>query len=768
MMNMRSGVNRDMIFLSTAEAEKSWISSIEDSLGIIGNIQTLYSVLVVMALIILFCVSVMGFTKKVSAESIKQVAVFKKNRKYIPELFTELNSNLENLRYFVFCNIWKRRIIREFNRQFNNAQGKEIAQMLSNDLLTQKLPYRTKVDDLMIAIAKRREVIEQLKEDKEQNRKKYGEKFFYIREFIYFIPAKLSMLYTRCELLRTQNLIIVGSAGNGKTNLLCSLTENIINNNMPCLFLNSRDIDCDCYDYVVSKLLPKSLLSAQKIFFTIISGLLTLSNKYFFVVIDAINENDTEIFASSIGKMIAELSKYKRIKVICSCRSEYFDARYKKYFEKCAAEPYIFALDQMEYGDRAKEKMMFLYRKYYNVNVSLSANVRERLMHSLLLMRLFFEVNSGRNTDNLELRDAEIYKAYIEKVTQDAEPFDFQSKVNNLAKLMVERKEFKEIKLEDLGLSTDDYARFKNVLDDNLVISRKIQAGTGITERSVEYVYFVFDELRDFCIARYLLTTEEEQRDSSYSGFFAFVAELNEQCLSPLEGILKYAYYYFKKSDRYDLCQALLNNFSEFVPHDKQNWWDRQEVFSNFGLSLVFQAASDLPDFELEYIVKCISKDPSSFWDMYRFLLRNEYVGARPNTRLLTSLMLERIPYTEMQEIVNRFFADRDKRYYYSNSPRAIDNLCDAIDKFARHKGGLPMHMKTFLVILAALEPQEAALSEYEDYVEEVVAAPEFATCNTELQQEIIELKERRDSINGLNATDFLADLLKGVVWDEE
>ena len=84
----------------------------------------------------------------------------------------------------------------------------------------------------MIAIAKRREVIEQLKEDKEQNRKKYGEKFFYIREFIYFIPAKLSMLYTRCELLRTQNLIIVGSAGNGKTNLLCSLTENIIKNSV--------------------------------------------------------------------------------------------------------------------------------------------------------------------------------------------------------------------------------------------------------------------------------------------------------------------------------------------------------------------------------------------------------------------------------------------------------------------------------------------------------------------------------------------------------
>lgn len=636
----------NVAFLTAGTQKNSFVDIIENWLGWIGNLETLYGVICFVGLFLLFWRAVVLFRKRVNAISLRQVSAFKRNKKYIPELFTELNGNLENLRYFVFSNRWKRRIIREYNRQFSNAQGKEIAHIISNDLLTRKLPYKTNVDDLMIAINQRSKVIEQIKEDKEQNHKKYGEKFFYIREYTYFIPAKLAMLYTRCELLKAKNLVIVGSAGNGKTNLLCSLVENIINNNAPCLFINSRDIDCDCFDYFAKKLLPDRLLNAKKVFLSVVSGLLLLSNKNFFVVIDAINENDTEIFASSIGKMIDELSKYKRIKVICSCRSEYFDARYKKYFEKCAAEPYIFALDQVEYGDRAKEKMMFLYRKYYNVHVSLSENVRERLMHSLLLMRLFFEVNSGRDTDNLELRDAEIYKAYIEKVTQDAEPFDFQSKVNTLAKLMVERKEFKEIKIEDIGLSTEDSARFRNVLDDNLVISRKIQAGTGITERSVEYVYFVFDELRDFCIARYLLTTEEEHQDGAYSGFFAFVAELNEQCLSPLEGILKYAYYYFKKSNRYDLCQDLLDNFSEFVPHNKQNWWDRQEVFSNFGLSLVFQAASDLLDFELEYIVKCFAKDPSSFWDVYKFLLRNEYAGAKPNTKLLTSLVLENALYS--------------------------------------------------------------------------------------------------------------------------
>lgn len=753
--------------LLTSEASPNMVEKIEKALSVIGNIETLGGIAGFTILCALFCCSIISFRKRTNKISLQQLCVFKRNKKYIPELFTELNCNLENLRYFVFSSRWKRRIIREYNHQFRNTQGKEIAKIISNDLLTRRLSYRTSVNDLMTAIDQRRKLIEQLNHDREENRRKYGEKFFFIREYTYFIPAKLSLLYTRCELLNAKNIIIVGSAGNGKTNLLCNLVENIISNNAPCLLINSRDVDCDCFDYVVNKLVPEKLWQIKKVYLWVISCLLALSNKYFFVVIDAINENDSEVFASSVGKMIDQLSKYKRIKVICSCRSEYFDVRHKKYFEKCAVIPYVFPLDQVDYDDRAKEKMMFLYQRHYNVHVLLSANIRERLMHSLLLMRLFFEVNAGRNTDNLELRDAEIYKAYLEKVTQDAAPFDFQGRVSDLARLMVERKDFKEIKLDDLGLSTEDRDRFKNVLDDNLVISRKIQAGTGITERNVEYVYFVFDELRDFCVARYLLTAEEEKKDEAYSYFFLFVEGLNAQCLSPLEGVLKYAYHYFKKISRYDLCQSLLDKFSDFVPQDKQNWWDRQSVFSNFGLSLVFQAASELLEFELEYIVKCIAETPSSFWGIYRFLLKNEYVGAKPDTELLTSLILNKISYTDMQKVVANFFSDRDNRYYYKNTPRAIDNLCDTIDKFARNKGGLPMHMKTFLVILASLEPHEVALGEYGDFVHEVVVLPEVKSCNSELKQAIMQLKERRDSIK-VNVADLFKELLGGDVWNEE
>ena len=66
------------------------------------------------------------------------------------------------------------------------------------------------------------------------------------------------------------------------------------------------------------------------------------------------------------------------------------------------------------------------------------------------------------------------------------------------------------------------------------------------------------------------------------------------------------------------------------------------------------------------------------------------------------------------------------------------------------------------------MEPQEAALSDYEDYVDEVVATPEFATCSPELKREVRELKERCDSFKSFNAIDFFEDVLKGAVWNEE
>ena len=47
----------------------------------------------------------------------------KKSRKYISDLFVELNEGKETLRYFVYGERWKKRIIKDFNNIYANAYG---------------------------------------------------------------------------------------------------------------------------------------------------------------------------------------------------------------------------------------------------------------------------------------------------------------------------------------------------------------------------------------------------------------------------------------------------------------------------------------------------------------------------------------------------------------------------------------------------------------------------------------------------------------------
>ena len=52
----------------------------------------------------------------------------------------------------------------------------------------------------------------------------------------------------------TKYFVLTGSAGNGKTNLLCSISELLINLKEAVVFLNSRDIHGDIWEFICYQL----------------------------------------------------------------------------------------------------------------------------------------------------------------------------------------------------------------------------------------------------------------------------------------------------------------------------------------------------------------------------------------------------------------------------------------------------------------------------------------------------------------------------------
>ena len=295
---------------------------------------------------------------------------------------------------------------------------------------------------------------------------------------------------------------------------------------------------------------------------------------------------------------------------------------------------------------------------------------------------------------------------------------------------MLEKSDYNNVNMSELNLSSGDVKKIIHVLDENLIISRNIQKGLGITERINEVIYFVFDELRDFCLARYLLIKAEDARDESFMIFFEKMEKLYINRQSPIEGILKYAYYYFKKNGHTILSQKILVQYGEGHVQqivDEHNWENRENrTFDNFGLSLIFIDGGNIVDFEIEYIKKYTSERSSNYWEVFWCLLSNECVDLYPRIDLALRILIEDRSFNEIQNIINYFFKDRHEyRYHNDDYKPQILNLCDWIKYIEEENQGLSIELKKFLILLTVIDPNEHALKKYHEYaLDETVCSP--------------------------------------------
>lgn len=695
------------------------LKSIVDS---IGTIQTARGLIVLLILIFSFILCIFTFTNRVNKSAKLQIQRFKKEGKYLPSVYVELNNSMECLRYFIFSYRWKKRIIRQYNHLFSGYEGKRLKQL---PIFTAKcrLSYFSSLSKLKSTLSLVSDQLDELRKDHKELYDKYGDVIWAISNSTYNYVYAIKYLQDLCAMVSQKNMVLVGSAGNGKTSLLCRMAEVAISNKMPCMLVNSRDITEDCAEYIIKKLpIHPKLRHLTSLYLALTSMMLFFQRKYFYIFVDAINENDREIFISSISTLLETFSKYPRIRILLTCRREYFDSRYKTLFSAGEERPYIFNLHESEYDRRATRKLIESYMEHFNVRGPFSLETRKKLSNSLLLTRIFFEVNNNKNECMLEFRNAEIYKLYFEETAVKSKGVNLYAIVNSIAVYMFAEFQFDKIPIEKLNLSEDELNSLKGLLDNNLIISRSVYAGTGITEREEEYVYFVFDELRDFCLARYLLTLDETKASSEYATFFSNVTRLFEHRLSPTEGIVKYAYHYFRTIVRDDLCEKILGEFGESdvqsISEQENYGLDSQATFNNFGFSLIFSEGDNIASFEMNYMLRCIEKDSHHYWDIFWFLLGNEYSGFTPNIKLGVDILLHYKNDETPEKILRMFFADIFEKYHtYLDNKHSADNLKEWLDAIEKNTGAISENLKTIVVILAAYDPTEFAFEEYRGLV---------------------------------------------------
>lgn len=269
----------------------------------IGQAQTIYSLIIFACVLLVFVGCLILFRYNVNKLSKAQINVFKDNKKYIPQLYVELNNNMEKLRYFFFSTHWKKRIIREYNLLFRGHIGKKIKQVCKHEI-NYHIGYFSTINQIEKTLIQTRDVLENYRQNHKDKEGQLGDLVHFVGSITYSCVRVVSELLDDVAKIKSKNLILIGSAGNGKTNLLCRATELLIKNKYPCLLINSRDVDETVKGHII-KVLPLFWKSKNHPmwFLFIVNILLRLRNKYFFIIIDAINENDNEKFKSSIGEV---------------------------------------------------------------------------------------------------------------------------------------------------------------------------------------------------------------------------------------------------------------------------------------------------------------------------------------------------------------------------------------------------------------------------------------------------------------------------------
>ena len=726
------------------------ISAFEKILDLLGQAQTIWSVLLFLACVILFIFCLFLFRKNVNKNSKKQIDDFIKVKKYTPELYIELNENMEFLRYFIFSYHWKWKIIRKYNLLFKGYVGKQLKQAYKNEICY-KISYFSKFETVKNIIIDTNKVLTEFRDDRKNKRETLGDFYFLAESLSYDCINVTRELLSYCSKIENKNIIVVGSAGNGKTSLLCRATEIAIKNKYPCLLLNSKDIDKNVIEFILDKLpLIWKVKNYPKIFLKVINFFLLIRRKYLLILIDAINENDSEEFLNSVGTVCDYFDNYSRVKIILSCRSEYFDYRYKKLFGEDEKNLSIFKLSTTDYDQRAVNKFFLKYSGYYKVPYRFSVNVHNKIRTSLFLMRIFFEVNSGRPYENLEFQNAEIYKQYIEKVASEHTEIDVNKIIRQISSMMIDSKCYDKVKLLALSLSTTEKNALLNMLDNNLLINKSIQLGVGISERTTEFLYFIFDEFRDFCIARELIIRDEDNNDQNYSLFFDTINYMRENALAPLEGILKYGYYHFKKISQTELSKKILSvhGKSNIQQANFTHRYDRERTyyFDDFGLSLIYMDGRTLQDYEHEYVYKSLRTSNRSNIQIFFFLLNNEIVNEEPNLCQYLDIVLNE---TDEQILSSLVYQLVEEEKYFRNTPKLIDTFYKRINVTYSNSSQISENIKKMLILIFSYEPLEWYQTKsgepikFEDLLYDAVIS---AIKCKKLKKAVQELKDYRNS----------------------
>lgn len=567
--------------------------------------------------------------------------------KYIPATFVEIDELKDQLRYFVSPFFFMEKIVYEIKRMNFDYLRKKLNkrnQGINFDFNIDFIDndnFQNKNDEFNKTVFELNNYLNE-KHD-ELGKKRINATSSFTRK----IENKIEDL----KYIQARVIIVKGNAGQGKTNFLCDLADNVLlKRKIPTLFLTGYEIDGnDIFSSISKRLFPGNNYTFNDILLRI-NSYCESNNTFFILMIDGLNENNNpKKLSENIELFIKEILPHKHIKIILTCRTEYF----KNNFQNISDSDFRDSIIQIEsinehLQDNHKRCLYESYCSYYNLKINqISDEIYEELVSNFLLLRIFAEANKGQNIAHLtHIYKEEIFQKYYSLKSKEINrrlndnpetsiigDFDIKNLFITILEYMIENRSYENIPFDSIIVkdtkNRDIYIRF---LDENILLRKDVEEQNGIFGQK-EFVNFTFDEFRDYLLTDYLINNLFE---NSKEKFFEFINEninnesrIKEGCISfifsmerikgneELSSFIRqqdwynevFPYYIFDIKDEYVNVDDKLKLKEIFLSYKETSEiiirslaYDRwnESDFPNLNIQLLFEIFENLSDEEFE------------------------------------------------------------------------------------------------------------------------------------------------------------------------
>lgn len=524
----------------------------------------------------------------------------KRTKKYIPSVFVETSETKEEMRYFANPMFFYRKIdddlrrvdLAHLNKLLVMAKIEPVADNL-REIKTLVAPNN--LHELRVRLVQQSTVIEAIQKhvspftrysDRAERFAPSGYLIDYWEVFRISIQSSGSGLFNSFEeifkkigIVQAKIFLITGMAGQGKTNFICDLVENQFRAfEVPAIFIPARSLnDYPGPNRILSYIRNNRFapeVSSLHDFFTLLKKVAEECQKPFVIAIDGINEvGDLDGIVAELRVFLEALCQYDFVKIILTCRSEFFDYKFSGVFEPQFSDHLYRVKDlRREMSGENKSRLLRAYLRHFQIKASFSMRATEFLENDFILLRIFCENHEGKNIGYVpDVYKGDMFEGYLTKKINEFDTLLKQNILKTLYKicsLMLGVGNFSQLPVD--GFDYHERQILERLIEEDIILRREVPS-TGLASVGIENISFTYDELRDFLLAYYTVAELAELHPTQVETIFEKIPGW-----PVYEGFFRYVYVLARKRNNKKIltaCEAsrdfgkhYLNNLSLLSP----------------------------------------------------------------------------------------------------------------------------------------------------------------------------------------------------------